>query len=259
MSVPSVTGDPAATAAAAGGASATITPSDGSATAPAAAPVADAAASATTAAGGPTPAAVAGVARQDGGDTTSDGRQQGGLPAVSGGLPAAQTAAAAAPAAPAAAAAPQAATPPLTEQLARPIFQLATGQAGQRVMTVQVAPQSLGPVTVSARLGADGLRIELAAATDAGRDGLRLILTELRRDLAGQGVQSSLSLSPSLNGGTGGQAQSFGQNGFGQNGPDPREPGPGPWGAAAGRDQPAAPRGEPRGTPTHPTSLDITV
>ncbi|RAN78757.1 hypothetical protein B5P43_16280 [Bacillus sp. SRB_336] len=240
MSVPSVTGGPAVVAAAAQGAAA-----------------------ATTAAGGPASAVIAGVARQDGADKTSDGRQQGGLPAVSGGLPATQPAAAPALAA-SAATAPQAAPPPLTEQLARPIFQLATGQAGQRVMTVQVVPQSLGPVTVSAHLGADGLRIELAAATDAGRDGLRLILTELRRDLAGQGVASSLSLSSSLNGGTGGQAQSFGQNGFGQNafgqnGTAPREPGPGPWGAASGRDRPAAPRQEPLGTPTHPTSLDITV
>lgn len=99
--------------------------------------------------------------------------------------------------------------PPLAEQLSRPIFALATGQSGGQVMTVQVVPDSLGPVTVRAHMAADGIRIELLAATDLGRDGLRLIMADLKRDLAGQGISSSLSLNPELGGGAGGSGHAF--------------------------------------------------
>ncbi len=140
-------------------------------------------------------------------------------------------------------------------------------------MTVHVVPESLGPVTVSAHLGAAGMRIELHATTDLGRDGLRLILNDLRRDLAAQGMTSALNVSSSLNSDAGGQGQSPGQNGFGQNGFGQNglgQPGLGHGGAALREDAPGPPgAGVPREIPEQPlrgsgtsaltTSLDITV
>ena len=104
--------------------------------------------------------------------------------------------AAAAPTAPAAApapAAPHAQT--LDAQLARPVFTLAAAGAGEHVMTVHVTPDTLGPVTVRAHVGGDGVRVELFAPTDAGRDALRAILPDLRRDLSGAGLSGTLDLS----------------------------------------------------------------
>ncbi len=62
-------------------------------------------------------------------------------------------------------------------------------------MTVHVTPDALGPVTVRAHVGADGVRVELFAPTDGGRDALRAILPELRRDLTGAGLSGTLDLS----------------------------------------------------------------
>jgi flagellar hook-length control protein FliK len=62
-------------------------------------------------------------------------------------------------------------------------------------MTVHVTPDALGPVTVRARVGAEGVRVELFAPTDTGRDALRAILPDLRRDLSGAGLGGSLDLS----------------------------------------------------------------
>ncbi|WP_218220606.1 flagellar hook-length control protein FliK [Nesterenkonia sp. Act20] len=94
--------------------------------------------------------------------------------------------------APAAAAQPSApAAPPLQAQLAGPIAQLATGPAGEKMLTVNVAPENLGPVTVRASISGDAMRIELFAPQDVGREALRGMLTDLRRDLAGLGLGSS--------------------------------------------------------------------
>lgn len=96
----------------------------------------------------------------------------------------------------AAVAAPQAATPPpLASQLSRPLFALATAGTGEYIVTVTVAPDNLGPVTVRAHVGVDGMRVELFAPNDLGREAIRAILPELRRDLAGQGLSAGLDLS----------------------------------------------------------------
>lgn len=104
--------------------------------------------------------------------------------------PAAQPAAVAQPAAP-----PSASQPPLGTQLARPVFTLAAAGAGEHVMTVHVTPDALGPVTVRAHVGGEGVRVELFAPTDAGRDAIRAILPDLRRDLTGSGLTGTLDLS----------------------------------------------------------------
>jgi flagellar hook-length control protein FliK len=97
--------------------------------------------------------------------------------------------------APTAQAAPAPQTTTLGAQLARPVFTLAAAGRGEHVMTVHVTPEQLGPVTVRAHVGAEGVRVELFAPTDAGRDALRAILPDLRRDFSGSGLSGSLDLS----------------------------------------------------------------
>ncbi|WP_031259882.1 flagellar hook-length control protein FliK, partial [Curtobacterium flaccumfaciens] len=96
-------------------------------------------------------------------------------------------------AAPAAATAP--APAPLAQQLARPVFTLAQAGPGEHVVTVQVVPDSLGPVTVRAHVTAHGMHVELFAASDAGREAVRQVLPDLRRDAGGTGVSTTLDLS----------------------------------------------------------------
>ncbi|MEW1955605.1 flagellar hook-length control protein FliK [Terrabacter sp. NPDC080008] len=93
------------------------------------------------------------------------------------------------------ASAPAPASPPLPQQLGAPVLRLATGAAGEHVLTVHVAPDHLGPVTVQARIDAGGVRIELFSPTEAGRAAVHAALPELRRDLAGAGLGASLDLS----------------------------------------------------------------
>uniref|UniRef100_UPI00190F8865 flagellar hook-length control protein FliK n=1 Tax=Curtobacterium sp. 18060 TaxID=2681408 RepID=UPI00190F8865 len=149
---------------------------------------------------------------QTGHGTDQQGSTAGdpGLPAVTttrGGetpfvLPTTPTAAPA----PVAAAAPvtsQTATPaPLGQQLARPVFSLAQAGPGEHVVTVQVVPDSLGPVTVRAHVTAHGMHVELFAASEAGRDAVRQVLPDLRRDAAGTGLSTTLDLSSQNHPGT---------------------------------------------------------
>ncbi|QKS18327.1 flagellar hook-length control protein FliK, partial [Curtobacterium sp. Csp2] len=103
------------------------------------------------------------------------------------------------PAAPTAGPAPTAGAPapsaPLAQQLARPVFALAHADTGEHVVTVQVVPDTLGPVTVRAHVTAHGMHVELFAASEAGRDAVRQVLPDLRRDAAGAGVATTLDLS----------------------------------------------------------------
>jgi flagellar hook-length control protein FliK len=66
---------------------------------------------------------------------------------------------------------------------------------GEHTMTVSVNPENLGPVTVQAHISPAGIRMELFAANADGRDVLRQILPDLKRDLAGAGLNASLDLS----------------------------------------------------------------
>ena len=80
------------------------------------------------------------------------------------------------------------ASTPLSTQIARPLFSLANAAHGEHVMTISVTPDNLGPVTVRAHVGPEGVRVELFAPNDAGRDALRSIMSDLKRDLAGSGM-----------------------------------------------------------------------
>lgn len=97
--------------------------------------------------------------------------------------------------APAATQAAAPAYPPLTGQLTGPLLSLASARAGEHTMTLSVTPENLGPVTVRAHIGTEGVRVELFAPNDAGREALRAILQDLKRDLASAGLGSNLDLS----------------------------------------------------------------
>jgi flagellar hook-length control protein FliK len=140
-------------------------------------------------------------------------------------------------------------------------------------MTLSVTPDNLGPVTVRAHVSAAGVRVELFAPNDIGRDALRAILPELRRDLAGTGMNANLQLSsnnhPTGNG-TGSQAGT-GQSGAGQAGSgmagDADGAGTGrdgaPAGAANGRGASATPANDatrgirPTQPGRHSSSIDV--
>ena len=109
--------------------------------------------------------------------------------------PAAPTfASALASAAPTAPTAPSPA-PPLQQQLAQPVMTLARQPDGDHVVVVRIAPDDLGPVTVHARVSDTSVHIELFAPSDAGRDAIRQILADLRRDLNASTANASVSVS----------------------------------------------------------------
>ncbi|WP_136612037.1 flagellar hook-length control protein FliK [Sinomonas albida] len=102
---------------------------------------------------------------------------------------------------------PTPAPPGFAAQFARPLAGLATLAPGEHVLTLRVTPENLGPVTVQAHIGADGVRLELFAPSDAGRAAVQAVLPDLRRDLAGTGLGATLDLSgrsaPQSHGGRG--------------------------------------------------------
>lgn len=172
--------------------------------------------------------------------------------------PAVTAAAPAAPAAPAAAAAPA----PLAQQVTAPVVSLVRSGDGEHTLTLRVSPEDLGPVTVKAHISGGSITVELASGTAAGRDALRALLTDLRRDLAVLVPHSSIAVTAadgradagSMGTGTGaaggqtmaGQTGS-GQTGSGQSGSD----------RAAPRD--SAPAAETVPAPAPPASVAVPV
>ncbi|WP_405476229.1 flagellar hook-length control protein FliK [Paenarthrobacter ilicis] len=159
---------------------------------------------------------------------------------------------------------------PLTHQLATPLFSLASAAPGEHVMTLRVSPDDLGPLTVQAHIDGTGVRIELFAPGDAGREAVRHILPELRRGLEESGASLSLSShnSPPDSGKDGqgaGHGHGAGQGtGLGAGTRDP-EAQPRRFGDTTGNgtdDQPHQPRQLPPGVvhdPSSPHRLDILV
>ncbi|WP_258935125.1 flagellar hook-length control protein FliK [Nesterenkonia pannonica] len=86
---------------------------------------------------------------------------------------------------------------PLNAQLSTPVTQpspaIVAAGGGEQVLTITVAPESLGPVTVRAHMTPEGMRIELFSSQEQGREALRGIVADLRRDLAGLGVSTGTS------------------------------------------------------------------
>lgn len=103
-----------------------------------------------------------------------------------------------APTTPAAAAA--IARPVLLPQIAAPVVSLAQAADGDHSLTLTVSPENLGPVTVRAHISGGAIHIELHAPNDLGREALRAVLADLRRDLAAAAPHASLMLSTSDDG-----------------------------------------------------------
>ncbi|WP_460772454.1 flagellar hook-length control protein FliK [Microbacterium sp. GXF7504] len=101
-----------------------------------------------------------------------------------------------APTAPAAPVAPPPAVrvPMQPQPVAEAVVSLASAPDGDHRITVTVSPERLGPVTVRATVHGGTIHIDLTAPTDAGREALRAILTDLRRDLAAAAPQASLAI-----------------------------------------------------------------
>jgi len=127
----------------------------------------------------------------------------------------AAVAASAAPAAP-----PAAATAPLQTQLSQPILSLKAAAAGTHVLTIKVAPEAIGPVTVRAHIAAGSLKVEIIAPNSDSTSALNSILPDLKRDLAQGGMNAVLSLhqhGADLGSGSSGSGQSSsGQSSSGQ-------------------------------------------
>lgn len=96
-----------------------------------------------------------------------------------------------APPSPVAAAGP---ATPLSAQIMPSIVAITSAGSGEHVVTVTVSPENLGPVTVRAHITAEGARFELSSPTEAGREALRALLPELRRDASGTGIDARLDL-----------------------------------------------------------------
>lgn len=121
-----------------------------------------------------------------------------GAPGVAA-VPTAPTAAtAAAPAPSAESATPTPAVRAWTvQQLSTPVVQAAARALpnGTHLATVRISPEALGPVTLEATSRDGALRLEITAATEAGRENLRVVLHELRRELAAAQPGATLELS----------------------------------------------------------------
>jgi flagellar hook-length control protein FliK len=157
----------------------------------------------------------------------------------------APSAAAAAPSAPAPVAAP-----PLAEQLGVRLGALRHAPLGEHVLTLRVEPDAIGPVRVVAHISADGVRIELAGATDQAAQALRGALADLRRDLAATGMRADLQLAGD---GAGANAQN-GRAGAEQDRPTGRGTGGLPVAGAAPSAEP-----EPSPSATGRRGLDLVL
>ncbi|EMY34103.1 hypothetical protein D477_011441 [Arthrobacter crystallopoietes BAB-32] len=138
---------------------------------------------------------------------------------------------------------------PLATQVARPVFSLVQAGPGEHTMTLRVSPEELGPVTVRAHIGADNsVRVELFAVNDAGREALKTVLAELRRDLAASGLNANLDLS----------AKNLPADaGTGQGRRDQEAPGPGDSRPGSARPEAEEPPAGRRRTFAYGSSLDV--
>ncbi|MCM3780511.1 hypothetical protein [Microbacterium hydrocarbonoxydans] len=131
-------------------------------------------------------------------------------------------------------------------QVSPVVVSIAQRPSGTHQLTMTVNPDTLGPVTVRAHIGQAGdVRVELMGATDAGRDALRAIVTDLRRDLAAAMPHASLSIAQGSGSDPGADrgASSFGSGGAGGEAPSRRD-------AASDASPPPQPRQPAPATPS---------
>lgn len=156
-----------------------------------------------------TPSPSAGPLRADAAAMPADSSTEGMTP-VGGASPVAPTTVASV----GSAAAVATARPTLMPQIATPVLSLAQAADGDHQLTLTVSPENLGPVTVRAHIAGGSIHIELHAPNDLGRDALRAVLADLRRDLAVAAPNATLAVSTHD-----GPTSSTGQQNSGQQGP----------------------------------------
>ncbi|MCP1430091.1 hypothetical protein J3D45_002589 [Microbacterium foliorum] len=88
-----------------------------------------------------------------------------------------------------------ASTRAVAAQVSPVVVSIAQRPAGTHHLTLTVNPDNLGPVTLRAHISAAGdVQVELSGATEIGREALRTMLVDLRRDLAGVMPHATLSM-----------------------------------------------------------------
>ena len=113
-----------------------------------------------------------------------------------------------------------AATRAVAAQVSPVVVSIAQRPAGTHQLTLTVNPDSLGPVTLRAHISASGdVQVELSGATEIGREALRSMLVDLRRDLAG--VMPHATLNVGVGAGAESPADRGGQPGAGGAAGDP--------------------------------------
>jgi flagellar hook-length control protein FliK len=105
---------------------------------------------------------------------------------------------------------------------------------GEHILTLTVNPETFGPVKVVAHITHDGVTLQLFGASDQARAALKAALPDLRRDLAGTGLQPNLELGSGSGSGFGGrEAMGDPSSSAGNGNAAPRAPRPDFGGSAA--------------------------
>ncbi|WP_394685859.1 hypothetical protein [uncultured Microbacterium sp.] len=141
-----------------------------------------------------------------------------------------------APSAPVETAAATATQRSIAAQVAPAVVHIAQRAPGVHQITLTVSPDSTGPVTVRARIGSGGeVRIDLTGATEAGRDALRVMIADLRRDLASVMPHAHLSVGsgPTADTGAGDRGAPGGDGSLADQAGRGREPRPDAAGSSA--------------------------
>lgn len=83
----------------------------------------------------------------------------------------------------------------LFDQMQHQLSRLKVLGQGQHQLKLAINPETFGPVRVAANFHADGtVHLQLLGASEAARDQLRQVLSDLRRDLASTGLQADLDV-----------------------------------------------------------------
>ena len=122
---------------------------------------------------------------------------------------------------------------PLSTQLTGQLTSLRQLPQGEHILTLTVNPETFGPVKVVAHITQHGVSLELFGASDQARAALKAALPDLRRDLAGAGLEPHLELGSGSGSGAGGRGAMGDSSSFAGNGNTPQRPAHSPLAGSA--------------------------
>ncbi len=134
---------------------------------------------------------------------------------------------------------------PLSTQLTGQLTSLRQLPHGEHILTLTVNPETFGPVKVVAHITPNGVSLELFGASDQARAALKAALPDLRRDLAGAGLEPHLELGNGSGSSAGGRDAMGDSSSFAGNGNTPQRSARSPL---AGTAPAAAPTSAPHAT-----------